>query len=101
MMLSFLFFRLIAKKLFFSEKSVYNEFLNSLVPNEVTSGGCMPIIQVHMLEGRTQDLKKKLVANMTEAVVKSLGVKPEDVRIILMDMAKSNYAVAGVMKSES
>jgi 4-oxalocrotonate tautomerase len=54
-----------------------------------------------MLEGRTQDLKKKLVANMTEAVVKSLGVKPEDVRIILMDMAKSNYAVAGVMKSES
>ena len=50
----------------------------------------MPIIQVHMLEGRTQDLKKKLVANMTEAVVKSLGVKPEDVRIILMDMAKSN-----------
>ena len=61
----------------------------------------MPIIQVHMLEGRTQDLKKKLVANMTEAVVKSLGVKPEDVRIILMDMAKSNYSVAGVMKSES
>jgi 4-oxalocrotonate tautomerase len=61
----------------------------------------MPIIQVHMLEGRTQDLKKKLVANMTEAVVKSLGVKPEDVRIILMDMAKSNYSIAGVMKSES
>ena len=61
----------------------------------------MPIIQVHMLEGRTQELKKKLVANMTEAVVKSLGVKPEDVRIILMDMAKSNYSIAGVMKSES
>ena len=43
----------------------------------------MPIIHVHMLEGRTQELKKKLVANMTEAVVKSLEVKPEDVRIIL------------------
>jgi 4-oxalocrotonate tautomerase len=61
----------------------------------------VPIIQVHMLEGRTQELKKKLVANMTEAVVKSLNVKPEDVRIILMDMAKSNYSIAGVMKSES
>jgi len=61
----------------------------------------MPIIHVHMLEGRTQELKKKLVANMTEAVVKSLGVKPEDVRIILMDMAKSNYSIAGVMKSET
>ncbi len=60
----------------------------------------MPIIQVHMLEGRSQELKKKLVANMTEAVVKSLEVKPEDVRIILMDMTKSNYAVAGVLRSE-
>jgi 4-oxalocrotonate tautomerase len=60
----------------------------------------MPIIQVQMLEGRSQELKKKLVANMTEAVVKSLEVKPEDVRIILMDMAKSNYSVAGVLRSE-
>ena len=60
----------------------------------------MPIIHVHMLEGRTQDLKKKLVANMTDAVVKSLEVKPEDVRIILMDMAKSNYSIAGVLRSE-
>jgi 4-oxalocrotonate tautomerase len=60
----------------------------------------MPMIHVHMLEGRSQELKKKLVANMTEAVVKSLAVKPEDVRIILIDMAKSNYAIAGVMTSE-
>ena len=60
----------------------------------------MPIIHVHMLEGRTQDLKKKLVANMTDAVVKSLEVKPEDVRIILIDMAKSNYSIAGVLRSE-
>ena len=60
----------------------------------------MPIIHVHMLEGRSQDLKKKLVANMTDAVVKSLDVKPDAVRIILHDMAKSNYSVAGVLQSE-
>ncbi len=60
----------------------------------------MPIIHVHMLEGRSQDLKKKLVANITDAVVKSLDVKPDQVRIILIDMAKSNYSVAGVLQSE-
>jgi len=60
----------------------------------------MPIIHVHMLEGRSQDLKKKLVANMTDAVVKSLDVKPDQVRIILIDMAKSNYSIAGVLQSE-
>jgi 4-oxalocrotonate tautomerase len=57
----------------------------------------MPIIQVNMLEGRTVDQKRKLVANMTDAVVKSLDVKPEDVRIILQEMAKHDYAIAGLL----
>ncbi|MBM4330224.1 MAG: 4-oxalocrotonate tautomerase [Deltaproteobacteria bacterium] len=60
----------------------------------------MPIIHVHMLEGRTLDLKRSLVESMTEAVTKSLNVKPEAVRIILHDMAKNNYAIAGVLESE-
>jgi len=58
----------------------------------------MPIIQVNMFEGRPVDQKRKLVAAMTEAVVKSLNVKPEVVRIILHDMAKHDYAVAGVLE---
>jgi 4-oxalocrotonate tautomerase len=57
----------------------------------------MPIIQVNLLEGRTIDQKKKLVANLTEAVVKSLDVKPDAVRIILQEMARHNYAIAGVL----
>ena len=57
----------------------------------------MPIIQVHMIEGRTVDQKRALVANMTDAVTKSLNVKPDDVRIILQEMAKQDYAVAGVL----
>lgn len=60
----------------------------------------MPIIHVHMLEGRTLDLKRSLVESMTEAVTKSLNVKREAVRIILHDMAKNNYAIAGVLESE-
>ncbi|HME44580.1 MAG TPA: 2-hydroxymuconate tautomerase [Syntrophorhabdales bacterium] len=57
----------------------------------------MPIIQVHLLEGRTTDQKRKLVANLTEAVVKSLDAKPDAVRIILHEMARPNYAIAGVL----
>jgi 4-oxalocrotonate tautomerase len=60
----------------------------------------MPIIQVHMFEGRTLDQKRKLVDSMTDAVVKSLDVKPEDVRIILSEMAKNNVGVAGVLVSD-
>jgi 4-oxalocrotonate tautomerase len=60
----------------------------------------MPIIQVHMFEGRTLDQKRKLVDSMTDAVVKSLDVKPEDVRITLSEMVKHNVAVAGVLVSD-
>jgi 4-oxalocrotonate tautomerase len=57
----------------------------------------MPIIQVNLIEGRTTDQKRRLVTEMTQAVVNSLGVKTEDVRIILQDMAKDDYAVGGVL----
>ena len=60
----------------------------------------MPIIQVHMIEGRTLDQKRELVANMTDAVVKSLNVKPDDVRIILQEMARQDYAIAGVLTAD-
>ncbi len=60
----------------------------------------MPIIQVFMFEGRTVEQKRKLVESMTDAVVTSLGVPPEEVRITLSEMAKHNHAVAGVLVSD-
>ena len=60
----------------------------------------MPIIQVHMIEGRTVDQKRALVAGVTDAVVKSLNVKPDDVRIILEEMARQDYAIAGVLHAD-
>jgi len=60
----------------------------------------MPIIHVHMYEGKTIDQKRKLVVAMTEAVVKSLDTKPESVRILLHDVPRHNLAVAGVLASE-
>jgi 4-oxalocrotonate tautomerase len=57
----------------------------------------MPIIQINLLEGRTTEQKRKLVVNVTEAVVKSLDVKPDSVRIILQEMTKQDYAIGGVL----
>jgi 4-oxalocrotonate tautomerase len=53
-----------------------------------------------MFEGRTLDQKRKLVTSMTEAVVKSLDVKPEAVRIVIHDLPKTNIAAAGVLASD-
>ena len=57
----------------------------------------MPIIEVNMIEGRSVDQKRKLVEGMTKVVVDALGVKEEDVKIILKDMAKHDYAVGGLL----
>ena len=60
----------------------------------------MPIIHVHMFEGRSLEQKRKLVANMTEAVVISLDTKPESVRIILHELSRHNIAEAGVLAGD-
>ena len=60
----------------------------------------MPVIHVHLFEGRTLEQKRKLVAAMTDAVVKSLEAKPESVTILLHDTSKNDMSVAGVLYSE-
>ena len=57
----------------------------------------MPIIEVHMLDGRTVEQKRELVGQVTEAVCRALGARPEQVRIILSEMPKEDYAIAGVL----
>jgi 4-oxalocrotonate tautomerase len=58
----------------------------------------MPIIQVNLMEGRNVDQKRKLVSEITNAVVRSLDVPPDSVRIILRDMSKENYSIAGKLQ---
>ncbi len=60
----------------------------------------MPIINIHMLEGRDKGKKAALAANVTKAVCESLDVKPEAVRIIMSEMPRENYAAAGRLFSE-
>jgi len=60
----------------------------------------MPVIHVYLFEGRTLEQKRKLVMSMTEAMVESLNIKPETVRIHLHNMPKADFAVAGVLASD-
>lgn len=60
----------------------------------------MPIVQVHLLEGRSLEQKKNLVKEMTSSICSSLGVRPEQVRIILSEMNPDEYSVGGELFSE-
>jgi len=60
----------------------------------------MPIIQVHLLEGRSKNLKKELIRGLTDTTCATLGVAPESVRVILQEMDPGHFGIAGKPFSE-
>jgi 4-oxalocrotonate tautomerase len=60
----------------------------------------MPTLRVELMEGRTPEQKKALVQALTQAVVDTLGSKPESVDILLYDIARGDWATGGVLWSE-
>ena len=43
----------------------------------------MPIVQIDMLEGRSVDQKRAMVAKVTEAIVETANCTPEVVTVII------------------
>lgn len=60
----------------------------------------MPEILVHLVEGRTPETKKALMKDITDAVVKNLGVAPERVVVQIVESPKDSKARGGVPFSE-
>jgi 4-oxalocrotonate tautomerase len=60
----------------------------------------MPTIRVELMEGRTPEQKKSLVAALTQAVVDTLGSKPEAVDVLLFDIKPADWATGGKLWSE-
>lgn len=55
----------------------------------------MPIAQINILEGRTDEQKEALIHEVTDAIVRSLDAPVESVRVIINEMPKQHYGIAG------
>ncbi|MBC2021535.1 4-oxalocrotonate tautomerase [Listeria booriae] len=60
----------------------------------------MPFVTIKFLEGRTDEQKKAVIQDVTEAVSKNLGAPKENIHVILEEMKKTDYGVGGVRKSD-
>jgi len=60
----------------------------------------MPTIRVELMAGRTVDQKRELVRALTQAVVDTLGAKPEAVDILLHDIERHDWATGGALRSD-
>lgn len=59
----------------------------------------MPMIRVQMFPGRTSDQKEALVKEVTEAIVRNCDAKQEVVWVIIEEVERENWALAGTMYS--
>lgn len=57
----------------------------------------MPIVQIHLLEGRDVEKKRLLAKRVTETLQEVLGSPPEKIRVIMSDMPHDSYSVGGVL----
>ena len=55
----------------------------------------MAIVNITLIEGRPTEVKTRLIAEVTDVLVKALDAKPQQVRVVINEVANGCYGVAG------
>ncbi len=55
----------------------------------------MPVVTIQMAKGRTNEQKKKLIADITATITTTLGVPPEMVTIMIHELDRENIGKSG------
>jgi 4-oxalocrotonate tautomerase len=61
----------------------------------------MPIIRVEMVAGRTIEQKRELAEALTRETARIVGSNPSSIMVLIEDVAKEHWAVAGKLLSDS
>ncbi len=56
----------------------------------------MPLVEIHLLEGRTDEQKKALLSAVTQAIHTSLGAPLETIRVWIEEFSPREYMSGGV-----
>jgi 4-oxalocrotonate tautomerase len=59
----------------------------------------MPVVQVHLKEGRTVEQKRQLVEKISQDLVEICGSNPQRIHIIITDVPADNWGVEGKLLS--
>ncbi len=60
----------------------------------------MPVVHIHMLEGRSVEQKKQLAEAITAAMVDITKTTPDAVVIVMDDYPRTSWAKSGKLMSE-
>lgn len=56
----------------------------------------MPVAVIKMLKGRDRHLKASLIRNVSQTIERTLGVRPDAVRVILEEVPPENFGIGGL-----
>lgn len=60
----------------------------------------MPLIQISILEGRSDEMKKDMMMKVAEAVAETLHAPKESIRILIHELPHNHWGVGGIPMSE-
>jgi 4-oxalocrotonate tautomerase len=60
----------------------------------------MPLVNVHMAKGRSNDQKRALMAAITDAMVEHVGAPRESVRVWITEMDNTDFMAAGELLAD-
>ncbi len=60
----------------------------------------MPIVEITMIEGRTAESKRRLIAKVTDAIEESIAAPRDSIRIILREVPALHFGAGGKTKEK-
>lgn len=60
----------------------------------------MPFAQIYLIEGRTEEQKKAVIEEVSQALVDATGAPIANVRVWIQEVPKENWGIAGVSAKE-
>ncbi len=60
----------------------------------------MPLIQIQLMEGRPPEKIKSLIARVTDTVAEELNSPKDRIRVIVTEVPKTHWGIAGVPASD-
>jgi 4-oxalocrotonate tautomerase len=55
----------------------------------------MPIAQINIMPGRTDEQKAKMIAAVTEAIAETLGAPKESIRVLVHEVPSTQWGIGG------
>lgn len=60
----------------------------------------MPLVNVHMAQGRSPEQKRALMSAITDAMVEHIGAPRDSVRVWITEMANTDFMAAGELLAD-